>query len=133
MSLPETTLVLVVLTVLASCVALVVRSCATGGMAPNHLVGLRVGRALSSDEAWRAVHRAALGPIVLGAALMAVACGGLFLDHYAMSHDPFLPSEEYLKAGLAAFVLSVVVGTVLGYRAGEKVPLPEPSSDHSED
>ncbi|MFL0458901.1 SdpI family protein [Kytococcus sedentarius] len=121
MPVTEATLVLVVLTVLSSCAALVVASCASGGISPNNLIGLRVGRALSSEAAWRAVHRAALWPIAAGALLVALSCVGLVLDHHVVDRAPFLSPGEYVRGGLATFVLSVVLGTMLGYRAGERV------------
>ena len=87
---------------------------ADGTVNRNHAMGIRLPSLLRSDEAWRAGHRAARGPLRAGA----VGSGLLAVVSAALGDQP----TPYVVAVLGSVVVllgGVVAGTVRAHRAAK--------------
>lgn len=91
---------------------------AAGSLAKNHFVGLRTGRTLASEDAWRTGHRAALpwarrtalGTVGLGVVAVVIALAG--------------PWQAAVAVGLVALGVVLVgslVATLAAHRAAGQV------------
>jgi hypothetical protein len=102
----------IVVALVAIAAPLTIHACAAGRIPVNHLVGIRIASVMSSPEAWRAGHKAAIPATWVGAVVTIVFA--------AISFSPTLSESAQSAFVVAAAILlltALVVGSVFANRA----------------
>jgi uncharacterized membrane protein len=99
--------------ILSAVVLIVTAVCAAGWVKPNPLVGIRIPATRQSAGAWRAGHRAALTPAMVGTVAVAIAS--------VLSITSSQSDSVWRVVAIASFVAELIWIIVAAQRAATSI------------